>query len=145
MKAVRGGGGGGAPYPARPPAGPPPRKLAPAPPKRTITRLLVGSKLIGPVAVAKKAKVGVSPALMLSVRFRVGAARHCPVVGSVSQTERSIGSGTAPALIVTSSVSPLPILSVATTKALEPLLPVRSRMPSPLGVRPSAMMLGTAV
>src|SRR5277367_5520836 len=113
--------------------------------KLTMIRLVCGNVEIVPLAVAKIAKVGVSPELIVVVALAAGAARHWPVCGLVWQRARASGSVAVPVFAVAVMVLPAPMLSVATAKELLPVAEPMWRVPSLVAVATNAMMSGTGL
>jgi hypothetical protein len=106
-------------------------------------RLLAGSKAPGaPRPRRNTPKVGVLPASIGVVTLLVGAARHIPVAGTVSQMDRTTGSVTPPVLAEAVIVPRVPTFTVATANTPVPAGPAMLTTPSLLTVAASATMSG---
>src|SRR5262249_36399605 len=98
-----------------------------------------------PAPVTKTANVGVALASICVVTEGPGAALHCPVAGTVSQTLILTGKLAPPVSAEAVMEAPSPTLTVATAKNPVPVLPGMLPMPSLLTVAASATMSGTGV
>src|SRR5262245_54424598 len=112
---------------------------------RTNTRFAAGSNGTVPSPATNRPKVGVAPALIVTVTVGLGSARHAPVPGSVSQIVRAIGSAVTPVSAAAVMIPLAPTFTVATAKTPVPLVPAIFTMPSLFGVAASATMSGTGV
>ena len=90
-------------------------------------------------------KVGVALAALTAATVAAGRFWQAPLNGTVWHTDSVSGRAVGPVLALTTTVVPLPTLSVAIANAAEPLLPLMRRIPSLPGAAASATISGGCV